>query len=255
MKLTAAERRRNILEILKNQDFVKIDALAKQFSTSEITIRRDLDKLDNEGLLKRTFGGAEKRENGLNDFFYDSRINVMKNEKERIGLFAANLVKSRDVVFINSGTTTLYVARALKNIKGVIIVTNSILIFIELRLAQDIELILLGGNYRPAIFAFTGPIAEQGIENIRAKYAFLGTDGITHKHGVTSEDIYATPIIKKMMKYAENSILVSDSSKFGKVGSVKYANINDFDGLIVDDGISDEDLKEYRTNGLTIYRV
>ena len=255
MKLTSSERRRQILDILKNQDFVKIDSLAKKFSTSEITIRRDLDKLDNEGLLTRTFGGAEKKEDKFNEFSYDGRIKIMQKEKEKIGLFAASLVKSRDVVFINSGTTTLYVARALKNIKGVTIVTNSILVFIELRFAKDIELILLGGNYRPAIFAFSGPIAEQGMENIRAKYAFLGTDGITLQNGVTSDDIYATPVIKSMMRYSENSILVSDNSKFGKVGSVKYANISDFDRVIVDNGISDDDLKPYKSNGLTIHRI
>lgn len=255
MKLSSSERKRYILETLNTQNFVKINSLAEKLSTSAITIRRDLDKLDSEGLLIRTFGGAEKKDNGINEFIYNKQIKLMSEEKRRIGLFAANFVKSRDVVFINSGSTTFYVARALKNIKGITIVTNSIMIFFELRFVQDIELILLGGNYRPAIFAFSGPIAEQGMENIRAKYAFLGSDGITRENGVTSNDIYATQVIKNMMRYSEKSVLVADHSKFGKVSSIKYADISDFDTLIVDSGISEDELNSYKSNGLTIHRV
>lgn len=252
MKLSPSERRRRILEILNSQNSVKIAPLAKEFSTSELTIRRDLDKLHNEGLLQRTFGGAEKKDYVINEFSYSKQINTMAEAKKRIGLFAAKMVQNSDVVFINSGSTNLYVARALKNKKGITIVTNSILVFIELRFSTDIELVLLGGSYRPAIFAFTGPIAEQSMKNIRANYAFLGTDGVTHQNGVTSNDFYATPIIKNMMRFSQNSILVTDHTKFGKTGPFKYADISDFDAIIVDDAI---DLKEYETDGVIIHRV
>lgn len=255
MSILSTERRRLILELVNTNNSMKIAQLAERFSTSELTIRRDLDKLDSKGLVKRTFGGAQKLDLEVIDFSSNKISKIMEDEKKRIGLAASKLVESPDVVFINSGTTTLFVAKALKNKKGITIVTNSIIIFFELRFSQDIELILLGGTYRPAISAFTGPIAEQSMNNIRAKFAFIGTDGLTSEYGVTSNDFFATPILKNMMRFSEKKYLVTDHTKFGKVGSIKYADITEFDGLFVDEGISPEYLNEYSSKGITIYKT
>ena len=252
MSLSFQARKEHILQLLEENGSIKVAPLAKELDTSEITIRRDLEKLEKEGLLKKTFGGAQKREFSLNEFLYVKRIRQMEKEKKRIGAAAAEMVNRGDVIFLDTGTTTLHIAMALKNEKEITIITNSILILSELRYVRDLELILLGGNYRPGNFALSGPLAESNIEGFRAKYAFLGADGITLTNGVTSNDIYTAQITKLMMKYAEKPVLVSDHTKIGLVGSIKYANLEEFDIFITDNQIASEDVTNFKSRGVNL---
>lgn len=255
MSVSYLNRKEHILQVIDELGSVKVAPLAKELETSEITIRRDLEKLEQEGLLKKTFGGARKLEFSLNEFLYLKRIKQMEREKKRIGSFAANLVKSGDVIFLDTGTTTHHIAQALKNEKGITIITNSILILSELRYVRDLELILLGGNYRPGNFALSGPITEINMENFRAKYAFLGADGITLSNGVTSNDIYTAQITKLMMKYSENPVLVSDHTKIGLVGSIKYSNLEEFHTFITDSNIPADVANTFESRGINIKKV
>jgi DeoR family transcriptional regulator, fructose operon transcriptional repressor len=255
MSLSFSVRKNRILEQLEKTGFIKVRELAIELDISEITIRRDLDRLDREGFLVKTHGGALKRDVTLNEYQNVKQIREKLLEKERIGRAAAEMVKLGDVVFLDTGTTTLQIAHALIKERDLTIVTNSILILSELRFIQHLDIILLGGSYRPGTFALGGPLAENALQNFRAKYAFLGADGITMKDGVTTNDIYTAQITRLMMRFAEKKILVSDHSKIGRMGSIKYANISDFDMLITDSGATNEEWDRLQNSGLTIRSV
>ena len=240
------ERKKKIQDLLEQNGSAKIGELSGVLAVSEITVRRDLDRLEAEGLLVRTHGGALRREPTLFELFDEKRVKEMGPEKRRIGQSAAAMVKRGDAVFLDSGTTTLYIARALKAVPGITIVTNSIYILAELRFAKDLNLILLGGTYRPGDYALSGPITERNLDTFRAKTAFLGADGVTVKNGATTNDIYTAEVTKLMMARAETSVLVADHTKIGQVGSIKYAEVGDFDLLITDKDTGHEDFLALR---------
>ncbi len=249
------ERKKYILKELEKNKIVKVSILARELKTSEITIRRDLARLEKEGFLIKTFGGAKLRDFSLNEFTQSKRIKIMAEEKKRIAIYAASMVQPGDVIFIDTGTTPFYVSSALKTKNDITIITNSVLVLTELRFTRNSQLILLGGTYDPATFSLNGPIAEENIKKFRAKYAFIGTDGISISHGVTANSINASQLTKTMMQSAETTILVADHTKVGKVGPIKYAEINDFDYFITDKGISDMDYKSLRATGLQVIKV
>ena len=166
------QRKHRILKVLEEKGTVRVTELAEEFGISEITIRRDLDKIEKEGLLLKIHGGASKREHSFSELLYEKSAKVLAQEKKRIGTEAARMVKPGDVIFMDTGTTTLQVAAALKKSKDITIITNSILILTELRLVKNVSLIILGGNYRVGNFALSGPLTEIDVESFRAKYAF-----------------------------------------------------------------------------------
>lgn len=255
MNLSFIERKQRILDVLDQDGSAKISKLAGIAATSEITVRRDLDKLEAEGLLVRTHGGAMRRELSLSELMLEKRVKEMGSEKQRIGQAAAEMIRRGDTVFLDTGTTTLQIARALKTVSGITLVTNSIYVLAELRLAKDLNLILLGGTYRSGDHALSGPITEKNLETFRAKTAFLGTDGITADNGVTTNDIYTAEVTKLMMAHAEKSVLVADHTKIGRAGSIKYAEVEDFDLLITDGGIPEESISALRQLKIEVKQV
>jgi DeoR/GlpR family transcriptional regulator of sugar metabolism len=255
MELSFLERKQKILQILEQDGLVKIDQLAPLLSVSEITIRRDLERLAREGLLIKKRGGAARREPSVSELFFEKRIKEMEAEKRRIGQAAAAMVQRGDVVLLDTGTTTMQIARALKTVSGITIITNSMLILAELAYAKDLNLILLGGTYRMGDFALSGPLTEKNLEMFRARLAFLGADGISAAIGVTSNDIYTAEVTKSMMAHAETAVLVADHSKVGRVGAIKYAEAKDFGLLITDKELPAGEQEALEKIGLKIESV
>jgi len=255
MKETYIDRKDAILDIIEKQGTVKVPVLAQELSISEITVRRDLTRLEKEGLIIKTHGGASKREHTLSELMYIKRMQVLTQEKKRIGLHAAKMIQPGDVIFLDTGTTTVHIANAIKSIESLTVITNSVLILTELRFVKDINLILLGGNYRAGNFALGGPLTERYIDNFRAKYAFLGADGVSVENGATSDDIYTARVTELMMQNSSQCVLVTDHTKFGKVGSIKYASIDIFQMIITDSKAADNDVRIFEEQGLIIKRV
>jgi len=252
MGIKFSERKKKILDLLERDGKVEVPTLANILSISEITIRRDLEKLDSGGLLIKTYGGAVKREPSLFEFIYNRNRERMVEEKKRIGIHAAKMVTKGDVAFLDTGTTTLQVARALKEGHGITIITNSLLILTELKFSKDINVILLGGNYRVGSLDLSGPLTQRAMEGFRAKLAFVGTDGITVEDGATTGDIYTAKTTELMVKYCERAIVVADHTKIGKRGATKYADIEDIDTLITDKSISAVDIARFEKKGLKV---
>jgi DeoR/GlpR family transcriptional regulator of sugar metabolism len=255
MELSFLERKQRIMEILEQGNQVRIDELAQVLTVSEITVRRDLDRLSQQGLLIKKRGGAIRREPSVSELFFEQRKKEMEAEKRRIGQAAAGMVQRGDVVLLDTGTTTMLIARALKTVSGITIVTNSMHILAELAYAKDMNLILLGGTYRMGDYALSGPITEKNLEMFRARLAFLGADGITAANGITSNDIYTAEVTRSMMAHADTAVLVADHSKVGRVGAIKYAEAKDFNLLITDDGLTASEQEALLKIGLHIKTV
>src|ERR1700758_975238 len=209
------ERRRLIVEMLHREGRVLVTSLARHFRTSQITIRKDLEVLDNQGLIQRTHGGALPLQSGaLLDPTLREKENQHREEKIRIAMAAAKMVEEGQSVLLDSGTTTTAIARALKDIKKLVIITNAINIAAEVA-GTNIEVILTGGVLRKNSFSLVGPVAEESLQKLNADLLFLAVDGFDVRYGLTTPNVLEARVNRVMAESARRVVVVCDSSKFG----------------------------------------
>src|SRR6201997_4999481 len=209
------ERRRLIVEMLHREGRVLVTSLARHFRTSQITIRKDLEVLDNQGLIQRTHGGALPLQSGaLLDPTLREKENQHREEKIRIAMAAAKMVEEGHSVLLDCGTTTTAIARALKDIKKLVIITNAINIAAEVA-GTNIEVILTGGVLRKNSFSLVGPVAEESLQKLNADLLFLAVDGFDVRYGLTTPNVLEARVNRVMAESARRVVVVCDSSKFG----------------------------------------
>src|SRR6202022_4849166 len=182
------ERRRAIVKILNREGRVLVTTLARQFKTSQVTIRKDLDILQSQGLAYRSHGGALLSEGVLEDPTLREKEKLHHKEKLRIAAAAAGMVKEGQVVILDSGTTTTAIARALRGVRRLTIVTNAVNIAADLA-GTDVEVILTGGTLRKNSFSLVGPIAEEMLRYLHADTLFLGVDGFDVHSGCRTPNL------------------------------------------------------------------
>ena len=210
------ERRRAILDLLQREKRVLVGDLARQFQTSQVTIRKDLEELHVRGLIQRTHGGAlPAREGALEDPTLLEKERLHRKEKLRIAAAAARLVSEGQVVILDSGTTTTEIARALRHLKNLTVITNGVNIAAELS-GSSIEVILTGGVVRKNSFSLVGPIAEETLRRLSADVLFLGVDGFDVRFGLSTPNLPEAKVNRIMTEIAKRTIAVCDSSKFGR---------------------------------------
>src|SRR5208283_814419 len=212
------ERRREILGVLHRDGRVLVKDLARHFRISQITIRKDLEFLDGQGVIQRTHGGALPVPNGaLLDPSLREKEKLHSKEKALIAVAAARLVEEGQSVLLDSGTTTTAIARALKNKNKVrlTVITNAINIAAELAGTQ-IEVILTGGMLRKNSFSLVGPLAERTLRQLSADILFLGVDGFDTKAGLFTPNLLESEVNRAMVEISRRTIAVCDSSKFGR---------------------------------------
>jgi len=216
--LLICERRQLILEILNRDGRILVSELSRAFDLSPITIRKDLDYLESQRLLQRTHGGALPHYGStLVDPSVKEKETQHTDEKQRIAEAAANLVKDGQCILLDSGTTTLSIARALRRFSRLTIVTNAANIAAELT-DTDFEIILTGGTLRKNSLSLVGPLAEDVIRQIRADILFLGVDGFDPKLGVTTPNVLESRVNRAMVSASHKIVVVCDASKFGRSG-------------------------------------
>ena len=233
--MTVADRRREISDLLLLKGKVKVGELARRFQVSTETIRKDLLELEAQGLIKKNKGSAEVL------IETSASAYAMKSEKfiqakKRIGREAARLVSPNNVIFMDVGSTSYQLARQLIMRKDIIVVTNFMPIA-ELMNANEIKVILIGGEIRPMSGAATGMLAASCIERIQADIAFLGTSGFLDANGPCVENLPEAEVKRKMMQNVRASYVLADSSKANARAIVKYAEWREITGLITDDGM------------------
>lgn len=229
-------RHEAIVKLLAAQEEASVQELANHFGVSTMTIRRDLTALEQEGSLKRTHGGALLSKAGIVEFAFREKERHFAAEKNAIARQAASLVRPGMAVTLDTGTTTLEVARALANTKRLSILTSSLPIASVLYAHDNIELVLLGGTIRRDNPDLSGWLTEDNLKRFRVDLAILGADAVD-PDGVLTTDVSIARVSQAMISNARETVLVIDHSKFEKGGFVKFASWNDIDIVISDDGV------------------
>ncbi len=249
------ERRRSIVEMLSQDGRVLVRDLARQLRTSQITIRKDLELLDKQGLIQRTHGGALPLPAGaLFDPVLREKEKLHKKEKARIAAAAADIIEDGQCVLLDSGTTTMEIARALKNVKELTVITNAINIAAELA-STDIDVILTGGMMRKNSFSFVGPLAEQALRQLRADILFLGVDGFDPDAGVFTPNFLEAQVNRVMVEVSLKTIAVCDSSKFGRRSLCNIMPATAVHQVITDKNIDRQCLQAIRKAGIIVTLV
>ncbi|MTI81088.1 MAG: DeoR/GlpR transcriptional regulator [Firmicutes bacterium] len=228
------ERQTKTMQILKQRGSVRISELSELFGVSEMTIRRDFEKLEKQGYLVRNHGGASLNPQGSIDVTFNIRNQENVSEKDTIARTAASMVKNGDTIMMDAGTTTTAMARYLENKKDLVVLTNSLTVAQELNNKVGITVILTGGNLRGNTLSLVGSLAEEIIHRFNVNKAFIGTNGISVDQGLTNANIYESEAKKAMIKIASKSIVLADSSKFNKASFNSFSLLNQIDMIITD---------------------
>jgi DeoR/GlpR family transcriptional regulator of sugar metabolism len=237
--LIPAQRRERIQAYLATQNIVSSAELCELLDVSEATIRRDLEWLENEGILERTHGGAMLSQRVQLELQYVYRIQSHAEEKRHIGMVAASMIEDGDIIFINSGTTTTQVIRHIRSNADVTLVTNNVPACLELS-DNGFEVLLLGGYYHPTSQSSAGRFATENLNRIYATKAILAVDGISLKFGCTVPTNSEAEINQLMIQRNRGPmIIVTDHSKWGVVSNFEIARIDQIHTLITDDGMDE----------------
>lgn len=250
----AEERQMEISSILDKCGSIKVNELSEHFKVSEATVRRDLQEMEDNKLLKRTHGGAVKFEITNFEPTFMEKIDEKLDEKLLIAKYAASLIKNGDTIILDSGTTTLEIA---KNIKAtnITIITNSIDVAVEVSSKSNIELILTGGLLRMTTRAMVGHVCESMLKNFRVDKAFIGANGISVEHGITTPNLIEAQSKKAMINSASKAIIVADSSKFDNVCFSVICPVKQVYSIITTGYVSEEKIHEYSSQGVKIKSV
>ena len=227
-------RRRSILSILSRDGEARIDALAKSFRTSEMTIRRDLEALEFDGLARRVRGGAIPAINRSHEPAIALRSGVAQSAKERIGRAAADLLRDGETAIIDVGTTTLEMAKAIGGRQALTVVTSSLQVAVELSKRPEIRTIVSGGLVRPGEMSLIGARAEDSYADLNCDSVFLGVAGISPEKGLTEYNLDDTRIKQRAIQAAQRCIVLADATKLGRVAFATVASISQVDVLITD---------------------
>ena len=254
-KIFVEERRESILEILNKNKRITTVELSKIFNIGEATLRRDLKELEERGLIQRTHGGAILVDNASEEVAFKEREIQKKDEKERIARFISQIVRNGETLMMDGGSTTLKVANALRVKNGLTIVTNSHLIANESLGYNGCRLILAGGELQEKTFVTVGPITDYTLRQFRADRVILGMSAMMIDEGFFTVNLHESEIKRTMMKCGKEVIVVMDSSKIGKMTFSFVSDFSTIDKLIIDDGISAEDIEKLESKGIEVIVV
>jgi DeoR family galactitol utilization operon repressor len=244
-------REQEILRILSEDGNITVAEISGKLGVSAVTIRRDLKSLADKGLVVRTHGGAFPS-------FHPSileRQKKMVTEKERIAKAAAEHVEDGDNILIVAGTTTSLMVKHLLGKRDIHIVTNSTLIYPQARINPSLRLTVVGGEFRPSAEAILGPEATQGLTRFHVHKAFLGSDGFSLAAGLTADFVEVAEIVKIASSHSGRSLLLADSSKYGRAGFAHIMGLDGLDGIITDRGLPDGARRDLEELGLSVELV
>jgi DeoR family transcriptional regulator, fructose operon transcriptional repressor len=249
--MKAAERQIRIRQMFETRDFVDSETLQRELDASESSVRRDLDVLEDEGVLKRVYGGAVSVQAPPSRAFdYAAESVRMSEEKDRIARLTAGLIESGQTVILDGGSTVAAVARELAQ-KSLHIVTNSLPIAESLETLRNIELTLTGGYLDPRLRVMLGPFCEQMLGAIRADTVIMGCGGVTEA-GFTNNNTLVVGSEQRMIEVASRVIIVADHTKFGRGGMIPVAPLSAAHIVVSDIGLSPAYAALLRQNGIEL---
>jgi DeoR family transcriptional regulator of aga operon len=250
-----SRRMLRILELLGEHGQLSVQELVEKLSISPATARRDLSDLDRQGLLLRTSGGAQGNPS-MTEVPVHLRVGKSQVSKQRIAQRAAALLPPGPyAIAIGGGTTAAAVAHALVERQQLTIVTNSLSTANEISMLPNLRVIMTGGIVRSSSYELVGRLAEQTFSAVNIGTAFLGADGVSLKGGITTHDEVEARTNAAMIRSAERTIVVADSSKIGRATFAQVAEVGEIDDLVTDDGVDLEVIDELRSAGVRLHVV
>jgi DeoR family transcriptional regulator, aga operon transcriptional repressor len=257
---TQQQRTQFILTSLQETGSVMVEDLAEQLKVSVVTVRRDLDQLEQQGLLRRTHGGAVS----IEPLFYEpfkkdrsflAQVERQANEKRRIGRAAAAMITPGETIAITPGTTTAEIIRGLPLNCKITVVTNTANIAMELSKRKDVNVFVTGGHLHGDWFSLVGPTAVRSLENMLIHTMFVGADGIDPKWGVSCFSSDEAELNSTMVRHARRHIAVVDHTKLAVVANYRICEAGILNSLITDTGATDEMIAPYQKLGIQVLRV
>ncbi|MGQ9631437.1 MAG: DeoR/GlpR family DNA-binding transcription regulator [bacterium] len=245
------ERQLNIVKLIRRRGSVRVSDLSESLGVSPNTIRRDLKKLEGDGLLRRTHGGAVLV--GPSDMgpTLAERLDEFLDEKSRIGRKAAELIRDGESIILDAGTTTAQIAKHIGGRRGLTVITNAINIALELASSPGIATILTGGILSDITKCTAGFHAEQFLSQFHVSKAFISAGGVTPE-GATNTNTFEVQMKRTMMRVADEVILVVAHNKIGTVSLAPFASIEDIHKIITDDGAPKDVVEAIRGKGVEV---
>lgn len=245
------ERQRRIQELVDERGVVRVAELSELLDVSEMTIRRDLMYLEDQGLLTRSHGGAVTRRRFQHEPNFDQKDRRNRREKEAIARAAANLIEAGETILVNSGSTTLELLRRLPDVELRIVTSNAGAL--SAVTAESIECIVIGGVYRRRSNSFVGGIAIEALARVFGSKCFIGVDGVDLDAGLTTPHHQEAEVAAQMIRRTKGEVIVlADSSKVGAIAPFVTAPLEVVDTLVTDSQIRPEHLDALRERGIRV---
>lgn len=232
--MLAIERKNEILSILQKEERVLVSELSRQYQVTEETIRRDLEKLEKEGFVKKTYGGAVLNKHITTDMPLKIREKTNRKEKQMIARKVSELIEEGECIMLDSSSTSLMIAQELKKMKKLTVITNSVEVLIELSGNEGIKVISTGGVLRDSSLSLVGRATQDVLSRYNVDKAILSCKGVDCNKGVTDSHEMEAEVKTSMRDSAKTTVLAADSSKLGEVYFVKVMEFVPGDILVTD---------------------
>ncbi|MBG0784094.1 MAG: DeoR/GlpR transcriptional regulator [Anaerolineaceae bacterium] len=248
------ERQKIILDLVDKTRNVKVSDLAEKFKVSEMTIRRDLDVLENEGLVQKTYGGAIAAANlPLNNevHMYD-RMKLLATEKQHMANHIARMITPGEMIFLGSGTTTTFIAKALTFRSDITVVTNALTVMEELATNADMTVIGIGGFLRRNEYSFYGHFADSILNDLRVDRVIMGMRGVHPDHGLTSDFPQEMQTDRRILQTSNNVIIAADRTKIGYIATSVLAPLSAAKMIVTTAGVNETYIQRIRDKGIQV---
>lgn len=250
--MTLSERHQKILELLKLHEIVSVNDLSRHLNVSSVTIRKDLGLLEDKKLLYRAHGRAIRMDPYIANRHVQEKEKQFPDEKKKIGQKAAELITPNDAIIIASGTTVLAFARCIEATAPLTVLTSAMNVAMALLGNPQVEVIQLGGIVRHTSTSVIGEYVPEMLKNFSCTKLFLGVDGIDLKYGLTTTNSMEASINRAMIEAAQKTIVLTDSSKFGRRGFGKICELDAVDYIITDADVSPKIVKDLEDMGIKV---
>lgn len=249
--MLALERRNLILEKLQEEKRVVVSELSQLFNVSEETIRRDLEKLEKDGLATKSYGGAVLNESTSIDMPFNVRKKENVSSKQKIADLVVNLIHDGEHIIMDASSTAVFIAKSMKEKENLTVITNSIEVIVELSDVSDWNIICSGGSLKEGYLALVGPKTVDGFANFYADKAIFSCRGLDMQKGATDGNELFTQAKQAMMRSAAESILVVDHSKFDRIAFSRLCNFNALHAIVTDRKPDERWMEFFQQNKIT----
>lgn len=247
-----AERHKYILDQLHQMKFIKVADIAKELGVTTVTIRKDLKYLEEKKLLFRTHGSASPINPHVPDVSVHVKGKIRSEEKKKIAIKAAQLIEENDSIIVASGSTIYAFAEQIIPINHLNVVTSSLRVSILLNENDNTNVVQLGGNLYKNSLSVRGEYATQTFNDFTCSKLFIGVDGIDPEYGITTSNLEEAILSKRMMDASSKTIILADSSKFGKCGFGKICPLDRIDVIVTDNGITESMARIIEDKGIEL---